>query len=179
MRVMCTALHAALLEKLAEKPRISVVYGARLARITEDSTAITATFADRTTARADVLFGCDGIRSVVRSLYVEPARAATYTGVRTVYSLVLASEVPVHWHGRTAVSYTAGGTLFTSYANAARQVVYVAAVALLPAEELAGAGARDGGRVHAHDDIVKGLLERFNNIDPRVAGVKQLIERAA
>ena len=47
---------------------VTVHFGKRLVRVTEDDTGVTAQFADGTTARGDILVGADGMRSSVRRL---------------------------------------------------------------------------------------------------------------
>ncbi|WP_131738437.1 FAD-dependent monooxygenase [Actinomadura roseirufa] len=60
---LCRVLHERALAQ-----GVNVVYGKRLIDVEETPDAITAKFADGTTATADVLVGCDGIRSTVRRL---------------------------------------------------------------------------------------------------------------
>lgn len=60
---------------------IPIVHGKRLVDTAEIGDAITATFADGTSAGADVLIGADGIHSTVRSLIDPAAPAPRYTGL--------------------------------------------------------------------------------------------------
>jgi len=60
---------------------IGIEFGKRLVGAMEDSSGITARFADGSSARADVLIGADGIRSTVRSLIDPAAPGPQYTGL--------------------------------------------------------------------------------------------------
>lgn len=57
---------------------IPIEYGRRLVAATPDSGVVTATFADGSTARADVLIGADGLRSAVRTIIDPNAPAPRY-----------------------------------------------------------------------------------------------------
>jgi 2-polyprenyl-6-methoxyphenol hydroxylase-like FAD-dependent oxidoreductase len=56
-------------------------YGARLVGADSDGAGVTATFADGTTATADVLIGADGVHSTVRRIIDPHAPGAAYTGL--------------------------------------------------------------------------------------------------
>lgn len=56
-------------------------YGKRLVDVAERADGVTATFADGSTATADVLIGTDGVRSTVRTLIDPHAPEAGYTGL--------------------------------------------------------------------------------------------------
>ena len=73
-------LHRVLQDRAAEAG-VRFEYGKRLVGATETADAVTATFADGTTATADVLIGADGVRSTVRTLIDPDAPAAGYTGL--------------------------------------------------------------------------------------------------
>ncbi len=73
-------LYRALHEE-AVRRGIRIEYGKRLAGVREEAGAVTALFADGTTATADVLIGADGIRSTVRELIDSRAPAPQYAGL--------------------------------------------------------------------------------------------------
>jgi 2-polyprenyl-6-methoxyphenol hydroxylase-like FAD-dependent oxidoreductase len=76
-------LYSALYE-LAEARGVSFVHGKRLVAVEQDDEAITATFADGSTATGDVLIGADGLRSTTRALIDPSAAAPRYTGMGNV-----------------------------------------------------------------------------------------------
>lgn len=73
-------LHRVLQER-AEASGVGFEWGKRLVGVDGGPDGITASFADGTTATADVLIGADGVRSTVRSLIDAGAPAAGYTGL--------------------------------------------------------------------------------------------------
>jgi FAD-dependent urate hydroxylase len=60
---------------------VRIEYGRRLVGYTDDGDRVTATFADGSTAEADVLIGADGIRSTVRGLLDPAAPRPRFSGL--------------------------------------------------------------------------------------------------
>ncbi|GAA3601275.1 FAD-dependent monooxygenase [Nonomuraea rosea] len=60
---------------------VTIEYGKRLVDVRESGTGVTASFADGSTATADVLIGADGIRSTVRRLIDPDAAGPRFTGL--------------------------------------------------------------------------------------------------
>ncbi|WP_040789071.1 FAD-dependent monooxygenase [Nocardia paucivorans] len=79
---------------------VPMEYGKRLIGAEQDETGVTARFADGSTARADVLIGCDGIRSTVRQLIDPDAPGPNYTGMLGFGAL---TECPVDLDENTMV----------------------------------------------------------------------------
>jgi salicylate hydroxylase len=73
------ALRQVLAGRLGERLHI----GSPIASFTQDSTGVTATLVDGSTARGDVLVGADGIRSVVRSILM-PQVPVISTGIKGI-----------------------------------------------------------------------------------------------
>ncbi|MFD0559940.1 2-polyprenyl-6-methoxyphenol hydroxylase-like FAD-dependent oxidoreductase [Stackebrandtia endophytica] len=73
-------LYSALLET-AHAAGIRFETGKRLVNAHEDSDKVVAEFADRTTAEADILIGCDGIHSTVRRIIDPNAPQPRYVGL--------------------------------------------------------------------------------------------------
>jgi 2-polyprenyl-6-methoxyphenol hydroxylase-like FAD-dependent oxidoreductase len=86
-----------LLEILLEavgKMDIPIHYGKRLVGIEEREHLVTASFSDGTHDTADLLLGCDGIHSAVRTLHVDRSCVPEYSGIANMYSLLSASQLP-------------------------------------------------------------------------------------
>lgn len=77
----------------ARKADIPIHYGKRLIKITESADKVTALFDDGTSDTADLLFGCDGIHSAVRKLYVDPAQEPRYTGFAGIGGIIPATRL--------------------------------------------------------------------------------------
>lgn len=86
-------IYGALLDEAARRG-IPIEYGKRLVRAEETTDAVTAHFADGTSATADILIGADGIRSVVRSAIDAAAPVPRYTGLISFGALVDDPGVP-------------------------------------------------------------------------------------
>ncbi len=78
--VMRGALSRALREA-ALATGVRMEFGKRLDKIEEQDDTVVATFADGTTARGNLLIGCDGIHSRTRSAYFPAAPNPSYTGI--------------------------------------------------------------------------------------------------
>lgn len=72
-------LHAALQQAVRERDPQAIVLDARATRVQEDADGATVEFADGRSARADLLVGADGIKSVVRQ-HVLGADQPVFTG---------------------------------------------------------------------------------------------------
>ncbi|UNI24926.1 hypothetical protein JDV02_010642 [Purpureocillium takamizusanense] len=87
LRIKRTDLLDVLL-RATTKARIPVHYGKRLTAVEDTDSGVTITFADGTTDSADILLGCDGIHSSVRTLYVDPAQTPVYSGLSGYGSII-------------------------------------------------------------------------------------------
>jgi 2-polyprenyl-6-methoxyphenol hydroxylase-like FAD-dependent oxidoreductase len=72
---------SALLQARAEAAGVPVVHGRRFVDAVDTGHSVIAQFDDHTTAEADVLIGCDGIRSAVRRSIDPAAPEPRYTGL--------------------------------------------------------------------------------------------------
>ncbi|WP_433515315.1 FAD-dependent oxidoreductase [Nonomuraea sp. CA-143628] len=78
----------------AARRGIRTEHGKRLVRAEETADGVTAHFADGTRATADILIGCDGIRSTVRSLIDPAAPGPQYAGLISFGAHVRAPGIP-------------------------------------------------------------------------------------
>lgn len=86
MRVKRTVIIDALFAAMDEAG-IPVRFGKRLVGVTEGEKEVTVTFEDGSSETADMLVGCDGIHSAVRSLHVNPGMVPEYSGVSSMGSI--------------------------------------------------------------------------------------------
>ncbi|KAH8702508.1 FAD binding domain protein [Talaromyces proteolyticus] len=110
----------------ARKAGIPICFSKHLTGIEEDNQGITVTFSDGTSDKADLLLGCDGIHSMVRTLYVDPNTEPEYSGISNIYSLVATSELPSAAASIDSlnVMLTTDGLLAISPCRASREMVY-------------------------------------------------------
>jgi len=97
-------LYGALREE-AERRGIGTRYGKRLVAVQHARSGVRATFADGTTAAADVLVGADGIRSATRRLLDPRAPEASYVGFLNTGGYARGVDVP----GPSSVNHLAFG----------------------------------------------------------------------
>lgn len=110
-RVMARADLFRALADHAAASGIHFEYNKKLVSVTETPDAVTATFADGTTASADILIGADGIRSTVRTLIDPDAPGPEYGGVLSFGGLARGSDVMA----KDGMMYFAFGQNFLGY----------------------------------------------------------------
>ena len=95
MRVKRAVLGEVLLEKIAEEGSgIQVRWGKRVIGVQEDENGTMVMFEDGTNDIADLVLGCDGIHSAVRTLFVDPEAVPQYSGVSTISAFLSVKDLP-------------------------------------------------------------------------------------
>ncbi|KAF2740092.1 putative salicylate hydroxylase [Polyplosphaeria fusca] len=161
LRVMRFDLLQAMLETLRELD-VQVQYSKRLIAIEEDVERITATFEGGMIAKGELLLGCDGIHSVTRTKFIQPARKPEYTGVANAYSFLNIEDDVCDMLPIDTTSLYSGrhGSLLLSYADPAHRRLYVSAVMAT-----ADVGSREGWTVkrREQDALKADLVRRFGH----------------
>jgi len=170
-RVTRADVLSALLETISRYPNIKLHYSRRATTLTESHSTATVTFADGSTASADLILGCDGIHSAARC-FVDPDRKPTYSGVAVAYGFAKGiSDLAFPWQD-TCLTSSRHGSLLASYYQPDRQNMYVAAV--METDEI---GSREGWEVKGADrqrvreDIETRLSQN------RVPGMTEVMKR--
>jgi salicylate hydroxylase len=161
----------ALLETAAKSTNIEVRYGTKTTSIQETESSITITLEDGSTITGDLLLGCDGIHSTVRTLHIEPSRKPVYSGIAVAMSSSpIGPEHKVRFKD-TALYSSRRGSLMVSFFEPSRTAMYMAAVM-----ETAEVQSREGWKAKGEDQEVirKGIMERFGS--NAVPELKPLIE---
>jgi salicylate hydroxylase len=172
LRVMRDDLLQAMLQTLKELG-VDVQYGMKLQSVAEADESVSAVFDDGTTTKGDILLGCDGIHSVVRTKFIDPRRMPEFTGVAGAYGLLdvgdLREMIPIE---STSLYTGRLGSLLLSYTDAAKTRLYVAAV--MGTEDV---GSREGWVVKGQDQeaMKQDLLRRFG--EPTLPFLKKLLDR--
>lgn len=76
-----------------QKEQIPIHYEKRVVSINDQSNNITAVFSDGTHDIADILLGCDGIYSDIRSLYIDSSIQPKYSGISAMFSILKRSQL--------------------------------------------------------------------------------------
>ena len=104
MRVKRAVLGEVLLQKIKEEGSgIQVRWGKRVVGIKEDGNGAMVMFEDGTNDTADLVLGCDGIHSAVRTLFVDPEAVPQYSGISTISAFLSVKDFP---DASAAVTYT-------------------------------------------------------------------------
>jgi 2-polyprenyl-6-methoxyphenol hydroxylase-like FAD-dependent oxidoreductase len=190
-RVRRADLIAALTAALAREG-VEVRYGMRATGIRDEAgRPARVAFADGSAAEADLVLGCDGIHSAVRTLRVDPARAPAYTGIATATGVAPAEQLPgrgadLPFDATSLYSGRRGSVLLSRFEPGSRddfRSLYVGAVMETPPpadDEDAKAGWRARGA--DAEALRRDIVARFSGDDvgaewPRaaVAAVEQWV----
>lgn len=173
LRVMRYELLNAMLETLKEIG-VQVQYGKSIDLVVEEQGRMTATFTDGTQVEGDILLGCDGIHSAVRTKFVHPERKPEYTGVATAYGFVDVADL----RDRITIDPTTMfsgrfGSLLMSYVDADQSRLFFGAV--MGTKDV---GSREGWTVKGKDQdtLKQDLLKRFDN--PVLPFIGEALSRA-
>lgn len=88
MRVKRIDLVDVLLEKIKERSDIRVEWGKRVVGAQEEEVGVRVSFQDGTSDTGDLVLGCDGIHSLMRTAYVDPEALPQYSGISTVFEFL-------------------------------------------------------------------------------------------
>lgn len=144
LRVKRKCLVEQLLEEAEKEPGIEIHWGKKLVEILEGTNSVSVRFQDDSIDAADMLLGCDGIHSVVRSTYVDPVTKPEYSGLSSMFSLVANKQnIP----GITPIqslhaTLTADGLFAVTPSETAKNELYWFFTEEVPIPE--GDNARDG-----------------------------------
>ncbi|KAL5364819.1 hypothetical protein BJX96DRAFT_179297 [Aspergillus floccosus] len=149
-RVKRYDLLRALLRVVERLESVTVQYGKKLVGVEEDAQEVRVRFEDGTSATGNIVLGCDGIHSAVRSVFVEPGRVPSYSGIVSAYGFVEAKTVlgtqGTPFFRDTALAMSRYGSTLATFCDHDREVIYV--VLLMPAEAQA---SREGWKSMGHD----------------------------
>ncbi len=185
LRVLRQTLVEALTQTVLAIPSITLRYNAKITSLvpSADNSSITIHLSPTDSLTADVLLGCDGIHSQLRTTYVDPARHKTYSGRATAYAylpvsvpgdagIVTSTNSPAV---DTSSLVTASlGSLLVTFFEPAREKLYLAAVVERELEEEEGSGGRAVGKEEG-EVLRRDFLRRFKG--GRLKGLEGVVER--
>ncbi|GFF81440.1 hypothetical protein IFM47457_05469 [Aspergillus lentulus] len=128
-RVLRSALFRAMLAVARRYAQISVEFDKKLSSSSTAGKVVTLQFDDGTTTTGDLLLGCDGVHSAVRTQLVDPGNESEYTGIAFIQSLAPSERVSLPSHfDESAIHLTKQGSLLASYCDPSHQTMFVAAI---------------------------------------------------
>lgn len=160
LRIMRSDLLQALLETAMTLENIKIKYGIKATQLRESDNKIVMDFDNGTNLEGDILIGCDGIHSFVRSRLVDPSRAPVYTGIATVFGFAhLAEGDKIPWQD-TGLCQSQRGSLMTSYIDPTRKKQFIAGV--METEDVV---SREGWKAQGseQESIKRNVQSRFGN----------------
>ncbi|KAL5002917.1 hypothetical protein BDV10DRAFT_156564 [Aspergillus recurvatus] len=116
-RVMRIVLSLAMLAVLERQPNIKIVYGKKVKGVSEMNDQTVLHFEDKTSAAGDLVLGCDGVHSALRTHYVDPGRPSEYTGLAFIQTTIDTPPPPPSARtslGRPSSSTSASGSTHNS-----------------------------------------------------------------
>ncbi|KAL4884279.1 hypothetical protein BJY04DRAFT_183278 [Aspergillus karnatakaensis] len=117
-RVMRIVLSLAMLAVIERHPNIRIVYGKKLTHVTEDHNEQTILhFEDNTSAAGDLVLGCDGVHSALRTQFVDPSRPSEYTGLSFIQTTVDTPPPPPPSSNRTSFSRPSTSTSGSTHSS--------------------------------------------------------------
>ena len=168
MRIPRGDLLTAMLSVVEGLSNVRIEYGKRLTGIAETEESVVVDFADGTNLFGDMVLGCDGIHSAVRTKFLEPDRVPVYSGVASAYGfltdktnhstlLELKSQIQAYFND-VSLAMAQRGAILTAFCDAARSRLYVAA--LMGSEKQID---KDGWRALGSDKeaVKKDVSDRF------------------
>ncbi|KAH0845443.1 putative salicylate hydroxylase [Fonsecaea pedrosoi] len=155
-------LRADLVESLTDTAKaldnVKLVYGHNPVQIVETENEVTVQLDDGSTLSADLLLGCDGIHSFVRTSLVDTERRQLYTGIAAVFGFAeLEDGAKIPWKD-TGLCQSQRGSLMTTYYEPTRKKQFVAAIT-----ETADVASREGwlARGAEQERIKQDIKSRF------------------
>jgi 2-polyprenyl-6-methoxyphenol hydroxylase-like FAD-dependent oxidoreductase len=128
-RVMRIILSVAMMTVVERTPNVKIVFGKKVIGGEEISDKAVIHFSDESEVIADLVIGCDGVHSPVRTRWVDPDRASQYTGMSFLQATIPANTLstPPHFQS-SALNISRHGSMLTSFCDRDREQIFVAAI---------------------------------------------------
>ncbi len=163
LRIMRKDLVECMLECVRQRGSVEDEFGRKVVDIEEKESDVVVRFEDGGHVRTDVLVGCDGVHSSVRTLLIEPERQPQYTGIAAVYGFtdmagVEAAQEKLPWD-TTGLCQSKKGSLLCAFCEETRKEVFIAAIM-----ETKDVQSKDGWKAKAgeQEEIKKSVRERYS-----------------
>ena len=178
LRVARKDLQNVLLDKIEELEGVEVHYGKKLLNIEQEyeGSFVTAEFSDGEKVVADILVGCDGTHSAVRT-HIDPERQPVYSGVSSAYSYVDIQDADILPFDKTAIFQARNGSMLVSRSTPSRtERIFWAAVIPMDAP---GDSSKDGWRTMGSDtDAVKNKVKEIYGVEgnPKMGFLQKMLD---
>lgn len=128
-RVMRIVLSMALMTAVERTRNIEIVFGRKVVGGEEINDQAVVHFQDGTEAIGDLVIGCDGVHSAVRTRWVDPDSPSQYTGMSYLQATIPSDTIssPIHFRS-SALNISRHGSMLTSYCDRDREQISAAAI---------------------------------------------------
>lgn len=178
-RVLRIALSVAMMDLAEQAPNVEIIFGKKVVGGEEFPDRAVLHFQDGTDAVADLIIGCDGVHSAVRTKFVDPGRPAEYTGLSFLQATIESSTLSSPSHFRTSsLNISRHGSMLASYCDRDREQVFAAAIVQFSEDALSRYRLRPGQDWTTQHRIRHGLRreirERFGKCV--IPCIKEMVE---
>jgi 2-polyprenyl-6-methoxyphenol hydroxylase-like FAD-dependent oxidoreductase len=136
-RVMRIVLSMAMLTLAERSPNIELIFGKKVVGGEETESNAVVHFKDGSKAVGDLVIGCDGVHSAVRTCWVDPDTPSEYTGISFLQATVPSDSISSPMHFRSsALNISRQGSMLTSYCDRDREQIFAAATVQFSQDDL-------------------------------------------
>ncbi|CAG7921079.1 unnamed protein product [Penicillium olsonii] len=136
-RVMRIILSVAMLTVVERTKNVEIVFGKKVVGGEEFDDRTVLRFQDGTEASGDLVIGCDGVHSAVRTQFVDVGRPAEYTGLSFMQATIDTSSLssPLHFIS-SSLNISRHGSMLASYCDRDGDQIFAAAIVQFSQEGL-------------------------------------------
>lgn len=136
-RVMRIMLSMAMMTVLDRTPNVDLVFGKKVTGGQEKDDQAVLYFEDGSQATGDLVIGCDGVHSAVRTRWIDPDSPSQYTGMSFLQATIPSDSLssPVHFRS-SALNLSRHGSLLTSFCDRDHEQIFAAAIVEFDQEDL-------------------------------------------
>ncbi|CAG7939911.1 unnamed protein product [Penicillium olsonii] len=136
-RVMRIILSVAMLTVVERTKNVEIVFGKKVVGGEEFDDRTVLRFQDGTEASGDLVIGCDGVHSAVRTQFVDVGQPAEYTGLSFMQATIDTSSLssPLHFKS-SSLNISRHGSVLASYCDRDGDQIFAAAIVQFSQEGL-------------------------------------------
>ena len=136
-RVMRIILSVAMLTVVERTRNVEIVFGKKVVSGEEFDDRVVLHFQDGTEAIGDLVIGCDGVHSAVRTQFVDVDRPAEYTGLSFLQATIETDSLSSRVHFKSSsLNISRHGSMLASYCDRDRGQIFAAAIVQFSQESL-------------------------------------------
>jgi 2-polyprenyl-6-methoxyphenol hydroxylase-like FAD-dependent oxidoreductase len=119
----------AMLNVVERTRNVEIVFGKKVIGGEEFDDRAVLHFQDGTEASGDLVIGCDGVHSAVRTQFVDPDRPAEYTGLSFLQATIESDSLssPIHFKS-SSLNISRHGSMLASYCDRDGDQIFAAAI---------------------------------------------------